>query len=322
MNYVILDLEWNQCYGGHEYENPRMPFEIIEIGAVKLDEKFNIIDFYSSIVKPRLYKKLQPHIKAILNYDEATLRKGRPFDMVCREFIKWCGEDYIFCTWGTMDLNYLQTNMDYYYMKQLERPLKYYNVQQIYADVASTDGQISKLEKAVAHMEVEIDRPFHSAVNDAYYTGKILAKIKPKDLDDRYSYDVYNVPTEKDEEIISYHKHYMEHITRVFEDKTEALSDKELLTIRCYKCGKKTSKKIKWFVNSQNTYACVGRCWYHGLVAGRIRFKQTKDGKVFAIKTMLPTDKVGMENIRDRQNELREKRQEKRHIKKKRQLSE
>ncbi|MCM1399519.1 MAG: exonuclease domain-containing protein [Clostridium sp.] len=322
MNYIVLDLEWNQCYGGHEHENPRMPFEIIEIGAVKLDEKFNITDSYSSIIKPRLYKKLQPHIKAILNYDEATLKKGRPFDMVCREFIKWCDEDYIFCTWGTMDLSYLQNNMDYYYMKQLEKPLKYYNVQQIYADVASEDGQISKLEKAVAHMNLEIDRPFHSAVNDAYYTGRILAEIKPKDLEDRYTYDVYNVPTEKDDEIISYHKHYMEHITRVFEDKAEALSDKELLTIRCYKCGKKASKKVKWFVNSQNTYACVGRCWYHGLVAGRIRFKQTKDGKVFAIKTMLPTDKVGMENIKERQNELREKRQEKRHIKKKRQLSE
>ena len=54
-------------------ENPRMPFEIIEIGAVKLDKKFNIIDTYSSIIKPKLYKKLQPHIKTILNYDESTL---------------------------------------------------------------------------------------------------------------------------------------------------------------------------------------------------------------------------------------------------------
>ena len=103
-------------------ENPRMPFEIIEIGAVKLDKKFNIIDTYSSIIKPKLYKKLQPHIKTILNYDESTLRKGRPFDMVYREFIKWCGEDYIFGTWGSMDLNILQTNMDYYYLKPMPVP--------------------------------------------------------------------------------------------------------------------------------------------------------------------------------------------------------
>ena len=66
MNYIVFDLEWNQCYGGQEFVNPRMPSEIIEIGAVKLDEKLNIIDRYESYVKPRLYRKLQPHIKAIM----------------------------------------------------------------------------------------------------------------------------------------------------------------------------------------------------------------------------------------------------------------
>ena len=44
MNYIVFDLEWNQSSGGRDFENPRMPFEIIEIGAVKLDKKFNIID--------------------------------------------------------------------------------------------------------------------------------------------------------------------------------------------------------------------------------------------------------------------------------------
>lgn len=321
MNYIVLDLEWNQSCGGREFENPRMPFEIIEIGAVKLDEKLNMTDSYSSIVKPRLYRKLQPHIKAILNYDEGTLKKGRPFDMVCREFIKWCGKDYIFCTWGAMDLNYLQNNMDYYYMKQLGFPLKFYNVQQIYADLIDDDGAIAKLEKAVNKLGILIDRPFHSAVNDAYYTGMVLKEINPSDLEDRYSYDMYNAPQEKNEEIISYHKNYMEHITRVYNDKSEAISDKDLITMRCYKCGKKLTKKIKWFVNTPNTYAGVGKCWYHGFVAGKIRFKQTKDGKVFAIKTMLPTDKKGMENIKERQDELRQKRQDKRHEKKNRQKS-
>lgn len=310
MNYIVLDLEWNVS-SSHEYENPRLPFEIIEIGAVKLDKKFNIIDSYSSIVRPRLYKRLQPHIKSILNYDEATLRKGRQFDMVFREFSKWCGEDYMFCTWGSMDLSYLQNNMDYYYLKPFEFPLKYYNIQQIYADVVDENKQIVKLERAVNNLNIEIDRPFHSAVNDAYYTARILQSIKTKDLNDRYTYDVYNTPKEKEQEIISYHKNYMEHITRDFDSKTAALEDKELFVMRCYKCGKKASRKVKWFVNSQNTYVCVCKCWYHGLVAGKIKFKQTKDNKVFAIKTMLPTDKKGMENIKERQEELREKRHQK-----------
>ena len=315
MNYIVFDLEWNQCFGGHENENPRMPFEIIEIGAVKLDNKLNIIDTYSSIVKPRLYKKLQPHIKAILNYDESTLRKGRPIDMVCREFIKWCGEDFIFCSWGAMDLSYLQNNMEYYYMKPLDSPLKYYNIQQIYADTKEETNSIVKLERAVNALNIEVDRPFHSAVNDAYYTAKVLASIKPRDLSDRYSYDIYNNPKDKDDEIISYHKRYMEHISREFENKKDAIQDKELLMMRCYKCGKKTNKKIKWFANTPNSYVSVGKCWYHGLVSGRIRFKQAKDGKIFAIKTMTPTDKKGLEDIKNRQEELRLRRQMKRHNK-------
>ena len=40
MNYIVFDLEWNQCPYGKERENRRLPFEILEIGAVKLDEKW------------------------------------------------------------------------------------------------------------------------------------------------------------------------------------------------------------------------------------------------------------------------------------------
>ena len=314
MDYIIFDLECNQGYSGSEYEEPRMPFEIIEIGAVKLDEKFNLIDQYSSIVRPRLYKKLQPHIRAILNYDEKVLRKGRPFDMVCREFLKWCNEskEYIFVTWGSMDLSYLQNNMEYYHMKPLNTPLKYYNLQQIYADIQG-DELVAKLERAVASLGIESDRPYHSAMNDAYYTGLVLKHLKPKDLEDRYSYDTYNNPKEKDDEIIAYHKNYMEHISQEYESKKEALEDDELLTVKCYKCNRKTSKKIKWFANTQNSYMCVCKCWHHGYISAKLRFKQSKNGKLFVIKTVMPENKKGVENIRERQNELRIRRQEKRH---------
>lgn len=316
MNYIVFDLEWNQS-SHPELTNERIPFEIIEIGAVKMDSKFNIIDTYSSIIKPRLYKKLQPHIRTILNYDEETLRTGRPFEKVVREFLSWCGDDFIFGTWGAMDLFYLQNNMDYYYIKHFNGPLKYYNIQQIYADVIDKEHSIAKLEKAVSHLNIPVDedKPFHSAVNDAYYTGLVLAKIKPKDLTDRYSYDVYNNPQDKNHAITSYHKHYMEHISGTYDGKVEAMDDADITTICCYKCKKKTLPKINWYANGQNSYICVGKCWYHGLVSGKIKFKQDKNGKTFVIKTMTPTNKKGMEEIRARQDELRIKRQEKRHSK-------
>ena len=37
MNYIVFDLEWNQSAEGKECSVEHMPFEIIEIGAVKLN---------------------------------------------------------------------------------------------------------------------------------------------------------------------------------------------------------------------------------------------------------------------------------------------
>ena len=54
MNYIVMDLEWNQSYSGHIGEHPRMPFEIIEIGAVKVDKNYRIIDEFQFDKTPDL----------------------------------------------------------------------------------------------------------------------------------------------------------------------------------------------------------------------------------------------------------------------------
>ena len=55
MNIVVLDLEWNGAYSKrlHGYIN-----EIIEFGAVKLDQELNIIDRFSCFVKPQVGKRI------------------------------------------------------------------------------------------------------------------------------------------------------------------------------------------------------------------------------------------------------------------------
>ena len=42
MDYVVFDLEWNQGNTGKEGEAKGIPFEIIEIGAVKLNADFEM----------------------------------------------------------------------------------------------------------------------------------------------------------------------------------------------------------------------------------------------------------------------------------------
>ncbi len=313
MNYIVLDLEWNQSSSGQLGENPRLAFEIIEIGAAKLDSKFKIIDQYGSIVKPRVYRRLHPKIREILNYNESYLKTGRPFDVVFREFKKWCGEDYIFCTWGPLDLAYLQQNMEFYYLKEFPFPLKFYNLQEVYAINHYGDRfQTPSLEKAVTELNIPVTDLFHCAKNDALYTAKVLEKMNRKKFSDLYSIDYYRHPSSSEEEIISRHANYNEYITRPFHDKKEAMEDKTITSLYCNKCNRKLNKKIKWFVNNSNTQICVGRCWNHGLICGKIRFKSTKNGDVFIIKTTERIDKKEYERIRNRQNELRNRRREKR----------
>ena len=49
MNYIVFDLEWNQ--GDTGQEEPGIPFEIIEIGAVKLDQEGRVAGKFSQLVK-------------------------------------------------------------------------------------------------------------------------------------------------------------------------------------------------------------------------------------------------------------------------------
>lgn len=51
MNYIILDLEWNQCPSGKKNENKDLKFEIIEIGAVKVDDNRQYVSEFSSYLR-------------------------------------------------------------------------------------------------------------------------------------------------------------------------------------------------------------------------------------------------------------------------------
>lgn len=313
MNYIIFDLEWNQCPYGTEYENPRIPFEIIEIGAVKLNDSFEIVNEFNSLIKPRVYKHLHNHIRQMLNYDEIILRNGKPFEVVCKDFQEWCGTDYIFGTWGTSDLTQLQKNMDYYYMNNISEPFPYYDIQAIFGEYYPELGAC-KLEKAVSEMGLPIDGCYHTAINDARYTAQVFQRLSKKNLKDQYTYDCYHAPIDESHEIHAYHRNYAEHITRGFDEKLQLMQDRNITEFRCYKCRRKLSKKIKWFANNQNSYLGLSKCWYHGYQKGVIKFKVSNKGEVFAVKRITPISKTEVDAIRKRQIELREKRREKRKL--------
>jgi len=216
-----------------------------------------------------------------------------------------------------MDLTELQTNMDFYYMDKLPRPLKFLNLQSIYASITNQSGSpqtMSKLEKAVSEMNIPENEPFHTALNDARYTALVMKEMKVKNINQLYSFDLYIAPKDKAEEIEEFHNNQYEYISRIFKNKQVALDDKKVTEIKCFKCNKKVKTYIDWFSNSPSSYMCVGKCWMHGCFCGKIKFK-TSNNSYYIQKTIKPIDKAGIEAIKQKQEDIREKRKEKRHMK-------
>ena len=171
MNYIVFDLEWNQNPDGRRHPDSRLPFEIIEIGAVKLNEKREIVDTFQCLIKPKVYHWIHDSIHEVIHVDYHELEKGIPFPRAIRRFLEWCGEEYRFFTWGDQDVMELQRNMKYYnLLKLMPGPVHYYDVQKLFS-IKFEDG-ISRrsLEYATDYLQLPKNRDFHRALAD-----KILA---------------------------------------------------------------------------------------------------------------------------------------------------
>ena len=89
MHYIVLDLEWNQNPNERQRPNTLLPFEIIEIGAVKLDAGRRKISTFHRLIKPSVYHWIQDSVRQIIHLDYKDLKKGVPFPDAAQDFIDW-----------------------------------------------------------------------------------------------------------------------------------------------------------------------------------------------------------------------------------------
>ena len=309
MNYIVFDLEWNQCPYGKNRENKALPFEIIEIGAVKLDSRKNVISKFYKVVKPKVYTVLHYRTRDIVHLSKKEMNNGEPFADAASEFLRWAGSDGIFCTWGSTDLIELQRNMEFYHMLDLLKgPLHYLDVQKLFAIQHESMRKKRALEYAADFLDLEKSQEFHNALSDAEYTAEVLKTIDDSVIWAYDSIDVYQNPKTKQDEIHTLYNGYSKYISRAFPDKEKAMADDEVSSTYCCVCGKKARKKIRWFsVNSKNYY-CVAYCNEHGYLKGKIRMLHASSGDVFVEKKIKVSAEIEAEEVAKKKAEIRLKR--------------
>lgn len=215
MNYIVFDLEFNQGYSDF------LKQEIIEIGAVKLNEDLEILDTFSKRIRPQINKKLDWRTKKVIRITQEELSQGIRFENAIDKFKKWIGNDYILCSWALDDIFELINNskafgLDFLWIN------KFIDIQELYF----SEKAIS-LTNAILKLRIQFKLDFHEALNDAMYTVKVLQKIKPFDLTSKFrTYD------------------YLEKINKNKEDRRSILTT-EVTKIRlhCPKCGRFIKRK-------------------------------------------------------------------------------
>ena len=180
-NLVLFDLEWNIGYQPYtfNYQGVQQTFrgEIIEIGAVKIDEDGNVLDTFSIHLRPRIFRKLQHHIAKVTGLTQEDLDNGDPIVQGLRRFMQWCGPDAEFAEWGMDDVPVLKQNL---YLCNLDesRPTVWYDLQQVFLrEHPRKEGEGMTLESVVTRLGIPMDRPFHDALSDTLYTADVCRKL-------------------------------------------------------------------------------------------------------------------------------------------------
>ncbi|MBS5793647.1 MAG: exonuclease domain-containing protein [Clostridiales bacterium] len=188
MSYIVLDLEFNQAYDFEKNKTilliPSCRFEIIQIGAVKLDNNFNIIDKINLYIRPNLYKEIHPYVEKITGLSADFLKDKPSFKDAYIHFENFLGtEEHIFCTWGSGDLKALYRNLSYYKMLSSDLILKYIDIQNLTTKYLKySKGGCIGLKTAIELLDLPIQQDFHDALNDALYTAEIFKKLSPEKL--------------------------------------------------------------------------------------------------------------------------------------------
>lgn len=186
MNYIIFDLEWNQPYPNDIsfLQRAKMPIsgEIIQIGAVKLDDDLEVVDTFNILIKPQYLKKMHKKVEKLTGISSQDLQKGVSFPKAFSRFLKWCGPQSVWLSWGADDMLQLRENLMLHGLHKESLP-PWYDAQIIYAREINGDTHQVSVQKALISLHIDeniYEDRAHNAWYDAMFTAHICRKIHLK----------------------------------------------------------------------------------------------------------------------------------------------
>ena len=293
MNYIILDLEWNQALSNAELvRSPVVLYgEIIQIGAVKTDENFNFIDKIKINVRPKYYTKMNPFVQKITGITETDLTAGETFPKAAERFFGWCGEEYRFITWGFDDIDVFNDNLRLYGEEKVFGR-DYINLQLIFNRQTNSEHLQCALSAAAEKLEIPIEVQVHDAANDAFLTYEVLKKLDMiKGITDYSEMSAAAaVPVAKD---------YIENA-----DAANMIRDRRIADMKCPVCEGEV-KIREWIFGNSKSCRNLIECKEHGVFLVKLKALRVSDNNYTVTRSVY----TASEDISSYEKKLRKRAQ-------------
>lgn len=279
MQYIVLDLEWNQPWPGSYAAKKVLPVEIhgeiIQIGAVRLLESGKVADEFQVLVRPKYYKKLNSRVSKLTGLHDALLREeGLPFPEALERFRTWIGGECVFLTWGFDDIKILEDNI-LLHDGEPDWITEWYNAQMIFNAQTGCGTSQKALSSAMEIIGIERSRPAHDALGDAYHTALICSRLDMKKGIAEYEQALRSHSD-------GFHGNPPEGcigrtVFHGYEDKAKAITAMTELKSHCPQCGAPMPNGA-WIAQEGRRYMTMAECPEHGRYLIRIRLQKETDG--------------------------------------------
>ncbi len=173
MNYIVFDIEAT-CWDGSP---PSDTQEIIELGALLLNDYGEVISTFDKFIQPTVHPTLSFFCKKLTSIQQEDVDRASKFEKVIEGFQDWAEvfeEDYVLCSWGDFDRKLLIENCDLHQMDSywVDRHI---NIKKQYKHLKRLPKPIG-LRKAVLREGFEFTGIHHRAISDAENLAKVFAK--------------------------------------------------------------------------------------------------------------------------------------------------
>ncbi len=257
MKYIAVDFEWNQAQNSKQTiileDGKKLSGEIIQIGAVKLNENLEVEGFFKTEIKPEIYTEMNGKVSELTGITAETLKNAPAFSQCIKNFEEWCEPNAVFFTWGVDDIRVLKQNCKINGIKS-DFCNTWYNLQVFFNMQTGTGSTQKSLSTAVEYFNIQTALKAHDALNDAHHTAMIVQKLDIKKGIAEYpgaKCALCGIDGGKT-------------VFKEIKSRRAALANKEICTASCPVCGIKLNDTAPFLRINRFKYLSLAKCQNHG----------------------------------------------------------